>query len=369
MTPAGKAAIATLAVRGPSAWAATCALFRPRAGALPDTPSPGRFWLGRLGASVSDDVVLAVKRSEPDTWLEVHCHGGPAVIRLVEELYASQGVERCTWQELERRTAGPAWQVAAQEWLVQAPTARTAAILLDQYDAAFERAIEAIRAAPPEIARSQLERLAQLAPLGRHLVRPWSVVIGGAPNVGKSSLVNALAGYTRSVVAPTPGTTRDVVTTTIAIDGWPIELHDTAGMREAAGAIEDEGIARARAAAAQADLRLWLVDGSCEPVFPVAAADTAGDDGWHVVINKCDLPPAWDWSGVPTAVRVSARTGIGVVELCAAVSRWLVPAPPAPGEAVPFNEQTWVDLQRLLATLQSVAHSGPADQRKSPRTT
>ncbi len=169
----------------------------------------------------------------------------------------------------------------------------------------------------------------RLIPLGRHLVQPWSVVIGGAPNVGKSSLVNALVGYTRSIVAATPGTTRDVVTTAIAIDGWPIELHDTAGLRDAAGAIEAEGIARARAAAARADLRLWLLDGACEPVLPVA-------NGWHTVINKCDLPPAWDWLRVPESLHVSARTGAGVPDLCAAISRWLVPEPPAPGEAVPW---------------------------------
>ena len=339
LTPQGKAAIATLAVRGPLAWLITRSRFRPRKGALPETPSASRFWLGRIGDSVGDEVVLAVKRTDPDVWLEIHCHGGPAVIRMIEELYASDGVARCTWQELERRTAGPAWRIAVQELLVHAPTARTAAILLDQYDGAFERAMSDIRAAQPAIALQHLQRLERLIPLGRHLVQPWSVVIGGAPNVGKSSLVNALAGYTRSIVAPTPGTTRDVVSTRMAIDGWPIELHDTAGLRDAAGAIEAEGTARARAAAAQADLRLWVLDGSCAPVFPVADAAGVGRDDWHLVINKCDLPPAWDWPRVPQSLHISARTGAGVPELCAEISRWLVAESPAPGEAVPFNEE------------------------------
>jgi tRNA modification GTPase len=339
LTPAGKGAVATLAVRGLRAWPATRVLFRPRHGSLPEVPSSDRTWLGQLGDDVRDEVLLAVKRIEPVVWLEVHCHGGRAVIRLIEELYVAHGVEACAWQELERRTNGPDWRIAAQEMLVQASTARTAAILLDQYAGAFHEAMEAIRIGPPDAARERRERLIQLVPLGRHLVQPWSVVIGGAPNVGKSSLVNALAGYTRSVVAPSAGTTRDVVTTVIAIDGWPVELSDTAGLRAAAEEIESEGVARARAAAAAADLRLWVLDGAADPVLP--------DDGgpWRLVINKIDLSATWDWSRMSEAMRVSAHTGAGVPELCAAISGWLVPAPPVPGEAVPFSAD---DCDRVL---------------------
>ena len=88
----------------------------------------------------------------------------------------------------------------------------------------------------------RVERLRELVPVAEHLDRPWRVVIAGAPNVGKSSLVNALAGFARSLVSPTAGTTRDVVTTRIALDGWPIELCDTAGQRESADAVESAGI-------------------------------------------------------------------------------------------------------------------------------
>jgi len=103
------------------AWTATRELFRPRQGALPDHPAERDFWLGQLGEDVRDEVVLAVKRGTAEFWLEIHCHGGPAVVRLIETLYERRGLQVRTWQELERRTNDRVWQAAAQEWLVRAP--------------------------------------------------------------------------------------------------------------------------------------------------------------------------------------------------------------------------------------------------------
>src|SRR6185369_14624432 len=122
--------------------------------------------------------------------------------------------------------------------LAHAPTLRTASILLDQLHGAFERGVTRILdllATNPEAAREPLRELARYAPIGRHLVEPWKVVVAGAPNVGKSSLVNALAGFQRAVVSDIAGTTRDVVSVPVAFDGWPVELTDTAGLREAEG--------------------------------------------------------------------------------------------------------------------------------------
>ena len=84
---------------------------------------------------------------------------------------------------------------------------------------------------------------------------PWRVVVFGAPNVGKSSLINALAGYERAIVSPTPGTTRDVVTVTTAIDGWPVQLSDTAGFRETQDELESAGIELATNSAIQSGAR------------------------------------------------------------------------------------------------------------------
>ncbi len=337
LTPPGRGAIATLGLHGPRAWEVLRQLFRPRGGAeLPAEPQPGRFWLGRLGADVADEVVLAVKRCEPVPWLEAHCHGGPEVVRLLAEQFQARGLVACRWEDFLRHAETDPLRAEAAIALARAPTVRTAAILLDQYHGAFAAALDEILASIDRGdisgAANRLAHLARFAPLGRHLTAPWRVTVAGAPNVGKSSLVNALAGYQRSVVAPTPGTTRDVVTVSLAIDGWPVELADTAGQRAGVEGLEEAGIARARQATAAADLCLWVLDASDEPVFRHTVAGTV-----RLVINKVDLPPAWDLDNLPDAVRVSAQTGEGLPELCAALSRWLVPEVPEARAAVPFT--------------------------------
>jgi tRNA modification GTPase len=228
--------------------------------------------------------------------------------------------------------------VAAQQALAEASTVRTAAILLDQYHGAFSKVVRNIldhlHHSQFQQATDQLQELARWIPLGRHLTRPWRVAIAGAPNVGKSSLLNRLAGFQRCVVSPLPGTTRDVVTARLAVDGWPMEFVDTAGVRDQAEALEQQGIELALAAATEADLCLWLLDASAPPVMPPREVP-----GLRLVINKIDLPPAWNLDQFPQALRISAETGIGIDELQHALSGWLVPQTPTPGAAVPFHPQ------------------------------
>jgi tRNA modification GTPase len=329
LTPPGKAAIATLGVRGAQAWQITRQLFQPVRGVLPEQPIAGRFWYGRLGDDAADEVIVAVKEVDPCPALEIHCHGGIAVVQMIEELYVERGAAVVSWERFSSSDLLPL--------LARAPTLRTAAVLLDQAHGAWQAMIG--QAVDPR----QLGRLAELIPLGQHLVEPWKVALGGAPNVGKSSLMNALAGYTRSVVAPQPGTTRDVVTTRLAIAGWPVEMIDTAGLRQASAALEQQGIERARTALREADLCLWVLDGSAEPIFPDEPISGI------FLINKVDLAAGWDWQTVPDALRISALSQAGVPELCDRIAHYLVPAPPAPGEAVPClpDQREWV--RRKLA--------------------
>ncbi len=218
--------------------------------------------------------------------------------------------------------------------------------MLDQLHGAFVRAVaECLEDL------SLLPRLAALAPVGRHLVDPWRVVLAGPPNVGKSSLINALAGFERSVVAAVAGTTRDVVTVRVAFDGWPVELSDTAGLREAGEELEAEGIARTRARLETADLVVWVMDATSEePEWP----PTDLGPRLLLVVNKADQACHWHQKNVGEAwhiLRVSAVTGAGVPLLIGEIVRRLVPVAPRPGEGVPYTAALADGVESAAATL------------------
>ncbi|HET6575451.1 MAG TPA: GTPase, partial [Fimbriiglobus sp.] len=220
LTPAGNGAIATVAVVGPDAWRIVRSQFHAANGKpLPDRPAVNRFWFGALGEGPGDEVVVAVKALDPEPWVEVHCHGGRRVVRWVVEQFVRAGCTEVEDNKLPKPTRGHGWACdsRALEPLTNAPTLRTASILLDQYHDAFNKTVTDIVAALDRGnlngASTRLHVLTDFAEVGRHLVIPWRIAVAGPPTVGKSSLVNALAGYQRTIVAPVAGTTRDVVTT------------------------------------------------------------------------------------------------------------------------------------------------------------
>ncbi|MFO0936830.1 MAG: GTPase [Gemmataceae bacterium] len=333
LTPPGSGAIAVIDVTGRNAWTLVSTLFRTASGKpLPEQPSPTQTWFGKWGEGSGDEVVVSCRTLDPVPAFEIHSHGGRQVVRWIIEQLVAKGC-----RELAARSTDQPWSL-----LERAPTLRTANILLDQCHGAFAKALR----------NGNFDRLAALAPLGRHLIEPWNVVIAGPPNAGKSSLVNALAGFQRSIVSPLAGTTRDVVTTRVAFDGWPIELSDTAGLREGMDDLESEGIERARRSLQKADLVVWLYDGGSRvhvhPDIPVGIR----------VINKVDDTAGWDWSTMPRALKVSAKTMAGIAELITEIVRKLVPIAPEPGEGVPFTP--------LLADLaQKAGHSTDAREQLS----
>ena len=152
--------------------------------------------------------------------------------------------------------------------------------------------------------------------VGLRLREGLAVAIAGPPNAGKSTLLNALAGREVAIVSEEAGTTRDVLTVDLELGGYPVQLIDTAGLREAESAVEREGIARARARAGSADLVLWLRPAN-EPVAP----DVVTSGALWTIATKADL------GGRPVADHVvSARTGAGLDELVAALTHFATDA-------------------------------------------
>jgi len=168
----------------------------------------------------------------------------------------------------------------------------------------------------------ELAAVEQTARLGRVLRDGMTLVIAGRPNAGKSSLLNQLAGYDAAIVTAIPGTTRDLVRERIDLDGMPLHIIDTAGLREAsADPVEQEGMRRAHHEIGRADRVLFVIDAHEDPearAFDELRATLPGDVPVTLVLNKVDLSPAAVTADTvigPPRVAVSARTGEGLALL------------------------------------------------------
>lgn len=358
LTPPGRGAIAVLAVEGPGAVAEVSALFAPASGRPLEMYGPPRVVFGRFGPEPGEEVIVRLR--SPDA-LEIHCHGGQWAIARIQSLLAGRGWRPVGGQEwLARNQPDPIVRQAA-EALAHAPTRRTAAILLDQFQGALHRAIHQIDTALAEgqweIARSQLRRLIALVPLGLHLTTPWRVVLAGPPNAGKSSLLNALAGFPRAIIHPQAGTTRDVVTLSTAIEGWPVLLCDTAGLRATDHPLEGAGVRKAHNEVARADLVVAVFDATRPRQAQEPLIQQLPDP--VIVLNKVDL--ASNRQRLPLGLYTSAVTSEGVEELLRAIAHRLVPQPPEPGQAVPF---TPTQASLLRSALEAIAHQDAPGARR-----
>lgn len=329
LTPPGRGAIAALRVEGPDTAHLVERLLRSPRGKPLGLGDCTRPRLARFGSEPAEPIVAHAPSA---TCIELFCHGGLAAVARIQQLLTEAGCPSIDWRDsLDNESLTAEAELA----LTEARTFRTAAILLDQRQGALRAALEQIAqmldAAQAEPALAAIGRLRALAPLGLHLTRPFRVAIFGPPNVGKSSLLNALVGYDRALVHATPGTTRDLVVAQTAFDGWPLELIDTAGLRTTDDAIEQAGIALAEAEIAAADLALAVFDAS-RPETEAALDDLPA----HAlrVGNKCDL---LDQPAASARRLVSARNGANLGSLLASIVARLVPDPPAPGAAVPFT--------------------------------
>jgi len=361
VTPPGRGAVATVLVEGPGARDVVAAVFRAKDGRALGSHPKDRLVYGHIvdpsregtseterretqGPSEPREEVIVRCRDEES--VEVHCHGGHAAPAMIEGLLAERGCRVVGWKEWTDAHHEEPITAAAHCALALARTRRTAAILLDQYHGALRRAFDAIEQqldrGETSAAIEEIDALLGRAPLGRHLVRPWRVAVAGPVNVGKSTLVNAVLGYARAITHVTPGTTRDVVTASTVVDGWPVELGDTAGLRAVGEPIERAGVEQTKGRLAEADLVVLVFDRS-QPFSP-GEQQLVGD--WPsalVVHNKCDLAP--HPGERPLGLTTCALRGQGVETLLEVVAHRLVPDAPPPGAAVPFAEE---HVKRLL---------------------
>ena len=396
-TAFGEAAIAVLRLSGVRAMEIACAVFRAKNGATELTPRIAHFGSIFDGEQRLDDVLLTVFRAPAsytgEDVVEISCHGGVLVSRRILELLLRGGARSAEPGEFTQRAflnrkldltqAEAVMDVisaqtdlalrAANEQLEGRLGARIrelrAAVLdtLAQVEAYIDFPEEDISPETGAALRRRIEHaLADVAGLlatagqGKVLREGLRTVIFGAPNVGKSSLLNRLLGYERAIVSHHPGTTRDVLEETINIRGVPVRLMDTAGIRDSSCELEQAGMERTRRAMERADLVLHVVDANGdaavwsrttdasaklvddadfsprmtrmgmdkadEAVAPTensrairgSSSGTPASQQHIIVLNKCDLGIHASWAA-HGGVAVSALTGEGFAKLCDAI--------------------------------------------------
>ncbi|MEC8337464.1 MAG: GTPase [Planctomycetota bacterium] len=352
LSAAGYSALSCLRVEGPDIRALVKRLFLPGSPQGWENLSAGEPVFGHWKQHNGEEVVVSILG---ENIVEIQCHGGTVSQDLLVDSFLEEGCELLDWQNWITETAENSIEAAAIKALTNARTHRVAMILIDQLRGALQDAIEQIvnYLVQPDLvaAKSGLEALISQSKLGTHLESGWRVALIGSPNAGKSSLINAILGFQRSIVLSQPGTTRDLVTASTAIEGWPVELVDTAGLRSGGEPLEEMGMQLALQQASRSDLVLLVTDAS--------SAWTAEQDRWRsefenvlVVHNKQDLTS--DHTGErPEGIPTVAISKAGVEHLCAQIVQRTVGDAPVHGLAVPFTHAQVEGIQSALALLES----------------
>jgi tRNA modification GTPase len=356
----GRAGVAVLRISGPEAGRAVAAL---TAKTLPEPRRAARRrFLDAAGDLIDDGLLLwfpAPASFTGEDVAELQVHGGTAIIAALSETLSALGLRHAGPGDFTRRAfENGKLDLTAAEAIADLVDAETEgqrrqalrqmqgelaalydgwraqllgilALLEAEIDFPDEDLPEALAdRAAPQIAALEAAMTAHLSDHGRgERVRDgYRIAIIGAPNAGKSSLLNALARREAAIVSATPGTTRDVVEVRLVLAGFPVWIADTAGLREAADAIESEGVRRALARADEADLRIAVVDGAADALPPGLVERLSARD--VVVVSKSDLHTGAaeqtlaamgaDMAAPP--LHVSTKTGAGIQALLSLVT-------------------------------------------------
>lgn len=343
-TAAGRAAVAVVRVSGP----ATLSIVEELCDRAPKPRLAGLRKLRHQGVDLDEALVLRFEGPASYTGedsAEFHVHGGRAVVEALLAALVDLGLRLAEPGEFTRRAfENGKLDLAQAEGVADLIDAETEAqrkqalgqvggALSQRYDrwrdllvqslAMLEAAVdfpdedlpeEVAERARPGLRTLSAELDAALADVsrGRRVRDGFRIALVGAPNAGKSTLLNGLVERDAAIVTDTPGTTRDVIEVPLVLGGYKVLVADTAGIRETEDAIEAEGVRRARAWAEEADLRLWVVDGF-HVKHTVKLEETIRPGDW-LVLNKVDIA---DTFALDEAQRRGAEEGLEVVRLSA----------------------------------------------------
>ncbi len=321
--------------------------FQPGSACSLVNASEGRILFGSWNG---EDVVVV--KTAVGRW-EIHCHGGSVAVNRICKDLASAGLQLDASSAPSGESLTQRITTVTIAALLKCRTRKAAGLVLAQQDGRLVRFAEDLHSESEDRRQTARQYLESWQVVADHLTRPWRVAIVGEPNVGKSSLINTIAGLQRSIVSATPGTTRDMVEVDVVVRGWMFRLIDTAGVRAGVDSLPEQlGIVQTLGLLHQCDMVCLVVEATSKE-FEAGLIDRLKEVRVPICVvrNKCDNVGNFEKTAVPLcasnldcvqaitgAVNVSAKTGFGISELLTWIADTAVPEEPGPETVLPFPE-------------------------------